>query len=510
MKSRILTCTTAMTLFAALAIPVRMAAEHHARYKLIDMGTFGGPASYVNAPINGVPALTGQGTTVGTSATSIPAPANINPFGCLGPDGTVPFIFHAFEWQNGVVTDLGALPPQHEDCSIAQAVNPRGGIVAGSSGNGVVDPLIGLTEIRAILWKDGEIIDLGTLGGNHSAAFAIDDRGQAAGFALNAIPDPFSIFYFQAFGSSSGTQTRAFLWQNGQMQDLGTLGGNDAFASYLNERGQVAGVSYTNSTPNPVTGIPTQDPFLWENGTMLDLGSLGGTSASPTALNNRGQVIGVSSLAGDQIFDPFLWDEGKLIDLNTHTIGGNPITANALNDAGEIVGGGSFPNRVFDAYVWRNGAATDLGTLNSDCFSEAVAINSRSQVVGYSLSCDGSTLRSFLWERGSMIDLNTLIPPNSGLQLAETIAINDRGEIAGNGVPPSCKSVATCGHAFVLIPAGEDEAEGATALSQNNPGSIDHSPTTVTQGSPAAIEMMARIHARLARRYRGFGVSPRK
>ena len=82
--------------------------------------------------------------------------------------------------------------------------------------------------------------------------------------------------------------------------------------------------------------------------------------------------------------------------------------------------------------------ATDLGALDGDCFSEAVAINSAGQIVGYSVSCDFSKQRSFLWENGSMVDLNTLIPPNSDLQLVETIAINDRGEIAGDGVPSGC------------------------------------------------------------------------
>jgi probable HAF family extracellular repeat protein len=335
---------------------------------------------------------------------------------------------------------------------------------------------------------------------------------------MNAIPDPFSLIYLPLFGSSNGTQARAFLWQDGTMQDLGTLGGQDANAFGLNERGQVIGISYTNSTPNPATKVPTLDPFLWtKDKGMIDLGTLGGTSGGPNALNNRGQVIGASNLAGDQISDPFLWNDGKLIDLFTNTIGGNPVTANAINDVGEIVGGGAFSNRVFDAYLWRNGAASDLGTLNGDCFSEAIAINSRGQVVGNSVSCDGSRQRSFLWEKGLMVDLNTLIPPNSALELVETLAINDGGEVTGNGVPPGCGDVNACGHAFVLIPCNGDQAdtEGCNdggevtgAVSQNSAASVNQSATTVTQGSPTAREIAARIHARIGRRFHVPGLAP--
>jgi probable HAF family extracellular repeat protein len=101
------------------------------------------------------------------------------------------------------------------------------------------------------------------------------------------------------------------------------------------------------------------------------------------------------------------------------------LTANAINNAGEIVGGGIFLNRIFDAYHWRNTVATDLGTLPGDCFSQAFAINSRGQVVGKSKACDSST-RSFLWEDGSTIDLNAFVPPGSGFATGGSTRDHDR------------------------------------------------------------------------------------
>src|SRR4029077_18047835 len=123
-------------------------------------------------------------------------------------------------------------------------------------------------------------------------------------------------------------QLRAFRWQGKQLQDLGTLGGPDACAVWANGRGQITGASFTNSTVNPDTGLPTLDPFLWENGKMLDLGTLGGTVGRALMINNLGQVIGQSSLAeapgacitGDSLTSgchAFLWDRGILKDLGT-------------------------------------------------------------------------------------------------------------------------------------------------------------------------------------------------
>jgi probable HAF family extracellular repeat protein len=519
-------------LFAGLALPLRLAAQdkqdhnrRHHHYRLIDMGTFGGPASFINEAY-WVPAVNRRGMMVGGSSTPVSLSSTSNPTGC---EGGAPNVYHAFEWRNGTVNDLGSLGGA-DYCSDGESINAKGEI-GGVSENGLVDPALGLNEIRAVVWKGGQITDLGTLGGDHSWSWGINNSGQVVGLALNAIPDPYSIYDFVIFGSSSGTQTRAFLWQEGVMQDLGTLGGPDAYAGAINEHGQIGGQSYTNSMPNPSSGFPTLDPFFWENGTMQDIGSLGGVVGFFLALNDRGQVIGGSSIAsapaaciapnGSIEFsnpgcDPFLWNHGTLIDLNTSTTGGNPQSADGINDAGEIVGAAAFPTQVYDAYLWRDGMATDLGHLMGDCYSEAWAINPQSQVVGDSFGC-GSVFphHAFLWENGSIVDLNNLIPNGSSLQLVFATAINDRGEIAGDGVPPGVSpgDVFTQGHAYLLIPCDENHpgVEGCDYSLVEAPAAVAQ-PTSATRetSSRALPQSLLRRMSRMSQyRFPGLPMGPR-
>jgi probable HAF family extracellular repeat protein len=403
-------------------------------------------------------------------------------------------------WHNGILTDLGALPGVNSSHANWISAN---GLIAGFSQNGVFDPLLGIPAVNAVLWKDGEIVNLGTLeGGSESVANAVNNRGQVVGFALNTIPDHFSFLT---------TQMRAFLWQNGAMKDLGTLGGNDANAFFVNERGQIVGQSFTNAIPNPATGIPTQAPFLWENGRMLDLGTLGGTLGFPMALNNRGQVAGGSNLAGDLTLHPFLWDRGVLTDLGT--LGGSFGVANWINDTGDVVGGSTNQNdQAFLAFLWRNGVMTNLGTLSSDACSNAGGINPKGQVVGTSAKTCTFTAadrRAFLWENGQIIDLNIFLRPGSSLQqLTDAFGINDRGEIAGLGVPPGCSDEFACGHAFLLIPCDGDhaDADGCKVAADAVPATQTSANATQCRLSP---EMLAALRARFGRRSHAFGPWPR-
>src|SRR5262249_37871580 len=146
---------------------------------------------------------------------------------------------HAFLWSKGVLHELPSLSGSNS--SGANWISDSG-LVAGFSETESIDPILGnVREMRAVLWKNGETIDLGTLeGGYESVAFAVNSHGQVAGAGFNAVPDPFSF---------TGTQQRTFLWENGVMRDLGTLGGPDAgllggapfFKGNveMNERGQV-------------------------------------------------------------------------------------------------------------------------------------------------------------------------------------------------------------------------------------------------------------------------------
>jgi probable HAF family extracellular repeat protein len=418
------------------APPVRVP-PGYPRYRLIDLGTFGGANSGVwGASIQ----LNNRGQVIAQFETTIPDPFCAE---CFIVHGGVREV-------SGVITDLGALPGTNS--SIPVWISGTG-LIAGLSQNGLVDPLFDFPEFRAVLWNhDHSIIDLGTLGGNGSAAYSVNSRSQVVGVAANTLEENPDFASFIAVDFPSATQARAFRWQNGAMQDLGTLGGNDASATTVNERGQIVGFSYTNTTPNDTTGVPTIHPFLWENGSMRDLGSLGGTLAKPGSftflggsrvLNDVGEVAGTSMLEGDEILHAFVWSNGSITDLGT--LGGTTSEALAINNRSQVVGRA----RVSDApvirhpFIWEDGHMTDLGMVSPCINGTAFGINNQGKIVGSLSGCtddpgDITFETAFYVEKGQpMADLNTLITPSSSnIHVVDAWNVNDRGEIFGNGKLP--------------------------------------------------------------------------
>jgi probable HAF family extracellular repeat protein len=461
---------TALVLLLNFQVPAQ---EHTTRYKLIEL-TLGGPISYDAFDGDGARLLNNAGV-VSSSADTMLADPFAGVF-CFNPDC---LLAHAYRWRNGVMTDLGGLVNGFN--SAMSSLNDRGWSV-GASQTGILDAA-GSPQLHATLWIGRRIIDLGVVrGGSNSFAASINNAGQAVGVSDNGVADPFSPF---------GVQVRTFLWEEGELRDIGTLGGPDAFVGpgCNNQRpGVIVGSSYTSFTPNEITGVPTEDPFLWENGKMRDLGNLGGTVSFGQCANNRGEVIGISSLAENPGACPggpgchaFLWAHGSMKDLGT--LGGGSSEAIWINDSGVIAGSADLPTEgIHDAVRWKDGQILDLGTVDDDPCSRGRAINARGQIVGGSSDCSHAFLHAFVWEEGTgMIDLNSVIPPGSGLQLTNAFNINDRGEILAKSVPEGVTPVddEDLGHVVLLVPCEEDRGDCVNVLA---PGAERKQPlSTFTQ-----------------------------
>jgi probable HAF family extracellular repeat protein len=316
------------------------------------------------------------------------------------------------------VTDLGTLGGGF---TAGTGINASGQ-VAGSS----FTP--GLASINALLWTptspngvSGMLHDLGP-----GVAYDINDSAQLTGHT-----DP-------GLG-----EVRAFLY-DGTMHDLGTLGGTLSEGFGINASGQVTGLSFTAEG--------NAHGFLFD-GALHDLGSLGGTSGYGRAINDSGQVVGTSKTTGDANFHAYLWTpttpngvNGTMIDLGT--LGGGQSGADGVNASGQVTGYSFTTGNVdFHAFLY-DGAMHDLGTLGG-ANSYGNGINDSGQVVGDSL-LTGGRRHAFLYTSGNgMEDLNSLIDPLSGWELEVANAINEAGQITGFG------QIAGETRAFLLTPIPE-------------------------------------------------------
>jgi probable HAF family extracellular repeat protein len=309
---------------------------------------------------------------------------------------------------------------------------------------------------HAALWKNGVITDLLTLGGPSSTVAwpGLNGQGMVAGISQTAEIDPIDEDWSCEAGGflPAGTNLicRGFVWNQGAMRELPTLGGNHSFAAGINDPGQVVGWAETPVHDPTCTGVQVLQfrAVVWDvkknKVKTRELVPLSGDSTSAaTAINDRGEAVGISGDC-DQAVGRFsarhavLWGKnGKVTEIPN--LGGVTWhTPMDINEAGDVVGfsnpaGPGDPEGEFiaHAFLWKRGAASavDLGTLPGDLFSEAFAINERGQVVGVSFGgANGS--RAFLWENGVMTNLNDLAPGNLDVLLSAQ-DINRDGEITG-------------------------------------------------------------------------------
>jgi probable HAF family extracellular repeat protein len=478
----LLAALSTLSLLMLWAVPARATAtsQDTPRYIAIDLGTLGGPAAAPNDPGVGI---TEGGTVLGSADTAALDPFPGDP-GCISSPCHAN---HAFEWRNGVMTDLGAL---HGYSSGIFELNGEG-VGVGVSETGQLDPLTGVPETHAVVSENGRLVDLGTLGGYESWAMGINDRGQVAGYASNKTPDPYAR---QLSPYPSATQWRATLWQDGKPQDLGTLGGPDSLGPFLNERGQVAGESFTNSVEKPVTGLPTMDPFLWQNGVMKDLGTLGGALGVANWMNSAGQVVGQSDLAGDHASHPFVWNGHRLVDLGT--LGGDNGVANWINNTGTVAGAADVPgSQAHHGFLWADGTMRDLPPVGGAPCSNAYVVNTLGQAVGNDTDCQGNALAAMLWEHGSAYDLNKLIG-RSPLHLVEAFYINNLGEIGTLATLPNGDE-----HVALLVPASLAARDGLFSTPGTNLATVGQ--RAVPRGIPDPRDRFTSIRERLATAIRG-------
>lgn len=325
------------------------------------------------------------------------------------------------------------------------------------------------------------VTDLGTFGTVQSAeAFDLNDSGQVVGRA----------------------SSRAFLWQNGTKSDLGTLGGPGAIANGLNEFGQVVGLStlkpgspgravlwshgtITNLTPDLapndgstataindagqiVGNIGYSSAFVWQNGSRMSLGHLGGGGTFASDINDHGKVVGSSYTLNQTplglMQHPFVWENGVMRDLGLLDSGDQDGGAAAINSHGQIVGasGRTDPETYesfYRAFLYSDGVMTALPVPSWE--AHAGDINDHGTIVGTMRAGGGvSNYHAWIYVNGTVTNLNHLIPQYSGLHIAFAHSVNNAGQIAATAFDSRGSY-----HAVLLTPGtGPPPAPGLTVF----------------------------------------------
>jgi len=305
---------------------------------------------------------------------------------------------HAMLWLYGFRFDLGTLGGPNS--AVAWPVKNTSGLIAGiaqtttpqprgetwSCRSFFASPTRAAATCLGVVWEEGKIRPLPTLGGDNGFATGANNRRQVVGWAENRVEDS-SCVRPQIY------QFRATLWgpDLDQVRELPPLTGDSTSAATgINDKGQVIGIS--GSCANAVGSVAARHAVLWEKGKPTHLGNLGGIAwNTPMALNERGDIVGFSNVS-----------EADGTAFNAH------------------------------AFLWTRGRGIqDLGTLPGDSISQALGVNEQRQIVGISCTAGFGSCRAFLWEHGVMMDLNDFVPDDYADHLFTANDINNLGQITG-------------------------------------------------------------------------------
>jgi len=325
-----------------------------------------------------------------------------------------------------------ACMPARAQPAYALVFGPENSSPGGIDNNGRI---VGQAGGLAFVWDGGNIIELGTLGGAGSAAFGISNNGFVTGGSD------------RLDGSSHG-----FLY-DGVLNDIGQLGVASSGAA-VNSAGQVAGTWVDDAGENHA--------FLYSAGVARDIGNLGANSARALGINEAGDVVGSSFLTDFTAFQAFLYRDGAMRSLGT--LGGPSSWAADINDNGQVAGTSYIDDETPHAFLYSDGVLNDIGSFGGG-FTEARGLNNAGWVVGFSTYADdipGIDFSSaFVYRDGTMFDLNAIVERPGVWSILDAYGINDVGQIAAT----ACTQEGDC-RAVLLnpVPAVPEPQPGALLI----------------------------------------------
>ncbi len=356
--------------------------------------------------------------------------------------------------------------------------NTLGGTVSGANAINDLSWAMGFAATpqnttEAAAWIEGRMVKLGVLPGGKNSSVPWEsvknNQGLIVGISDTSTVQPRNETFScvaAGFLPASGNTCLGFLWQPpGYISALPTLGGDNGFATGINNKDQVIGwaeTSYQDPTCNPPQVLQFL-PYVYDVKTAK-ISALqvypGDSDGTADTINDNGQIAGISGICSNAVggasaIHAVFWQDQNSTPIDMGNLGGEAWnTPNSMNSKGEVVGFGNpsgDQNAPFNpiAFYWsQETGMVNLGTLDPFPNSIAYAINNRGLIVGQGLNLSTGASHAFIYQDGFMTDLNSLMIGHKSLTLLYANDVNDEGVIAGGALDAKTGVVS----AFVAIP----------------------------------------------------------